>query len=137
MGATILKSICKFFLAPRGATAVEFAVVFPLFAAALFFTLTFSEIAHVRSHLNKVVGEAARYARLASGPSPSQIQTYIVNRMSLVTSVVPVVDFSPAQIVGDGVKRTITASITMNISIPLYPVSGKTVTATADLFTRN
>jgi Flp pilus assembly protein TadG len=127
----------KFLSRSQGATAVEFAVVFPLFLAMLLFTVTFSKVAYVQSHLNKVVGEAARYARLSSAPSPTAIETFIVNRMAVVSAVVPDVEVSAKQDVGTGVKRTLTASITLPLSIPLYSGLSTTVTAAADLFTRD
>lgn len=80
--STVRRSLRRFRRCEGGVSALEFALVAPLFFLLLFGIVEFGRLAWIRTSLQFAADEASRYALISSGASTSQITDYARARVS-------------------------------------------------------
>lgn len=108
----------------RGAAALQFAIIAPLFFAMLFGIVQLGILFHAQAGLRNAVEDAARYATLWPKPTDAQIRARISsNSFGLKTAniVGPAVSFSTG-----ASPNYVTISMTYNITID-YVIGSKTI----------
>jgi len=102
----------------RGAMAIEFAIVAPVFLMFVIGIIDFSRLFWIKSTMQFAVEQTARYAMVNPSVSLAALQTYAANE-STVTGVT----FNATTSAMSGVNfRTITASYTFSFLVPLIPM---------------
>jgi len=101
-----------------GATAVEFAIIAPIFLMFVVGIMDFGRLFWIKSTMQYAVEQTARYAMVTPSASTAALQTYAAGE-----STVDGITFIAASSTVSGINfRTITASYTFSFLIPLIPV---------------
>ncbi|MEO5337542.1 MAG: pilus assembly protein [Magnetospirillum sp. WYHS-4] len=118
MGWSLLRAVgrCR-----KGATALEFALVAPVFLAMVFGIFEVGRAMWIKSVLQYALEETTRYAIVNTSASMATLQTYAKSKMaeSFVDSGAVTVPLPATSIVAGVTYVSITASYSFNSVIPI------------------
>lgn len=106
----------------RGATAVEFALVAPVFLLFVLGIMDLGRLFYIKNIMQYSVEQAARYAMVNPTITQIALETYAENQAAtLFTGITFAADAPGTDVAGGVTYRTITADYTFNYMIPLMP----------------
>jgi Flp pilus assembly protein TadG len=109
-----------------GATAVEFAIVAPVFLAMMVGVFELSRAMWIKASMQYAVEEAARYAAVNTSSSAATLQTYAESKLSDVGVGTTGMTFT---ITADGTVADIQVSYSFETLTSLLPFPSLTLTA--------
>ena len=122
-----LKSLRRFLRDRTGATAVEFALILPIFLLTIFGIIEFGRILWIRNTMEYVAETAARYGGINTSADAATIEAYALTQVIAVDASNWLFNIDPqASYVSVSISYTPTLLTTGQISIPTL-----TLTATA------
>lgn len=112
----------------RGATAVEFALVAPVFLMFVLALIDFGRVYWIKSTMQYAVEQAARYAMVNPTASNASLTTYAVSQVNGLDPTGITFNATDSTISGTAFK-TITASYTYTFSIPFVALADAVLSA--------
>ncbi|HEY9163605.1 MAG TPA: TadE/TadG family type IV pilus assembly protein [Magnetovibrio sp.] len=107
----------------RGATAVEFALVAPVFLLFVLGIIDLGRLFYVKNIMQYAVEQTARYAMVHPTASQVSLETYAENQAeSLFSGITFIADAPGTDVVGGVNYRSITATYTFSYMMPLITV---------------
>ena len=114
----------------RGAMAVEFALILPVFLVMLFGTLEVGNVLFAKSTLQQGIETAGRYAMVHLTATTSEIEAEAVAQSSYLGSLSPT--FTVSQTVISGITYSV-ISVTADYSMMTPFFTGKTITLSSQV----
>jgi len=132
-GRWLLKGITKVRGAvhnERGATAVEFALVAPIFLIFVIGIIDLGRLFYIKNIMQSTVEQSARYAMVNASASQAALEAYAAARAaSLFSGITFVADVPGTDVVAGVNYRTITATYTFSYMTPIVTVGDVPLTA--------
>ncbi len=114
----------------RGATAVEFALIAPIFLIMAFGVFEMGRAMWIKSSLQFAVEEAARYAMVNTSATTTTISTYAQTRYTNAGLSSTGVTFAATQDTTGGINYvSITGTTTFAVQVPIVPFPSITLSA--------
>ena len=114
----------------RGATAVEFALVAPIFLIFVIGIIDLGRLFYIKNVMQSTVEQSARYAMVNPSASQSALEAYANTRAtSLFSGITFVADAPGTDVVNSINYRTITASYAFQYMTPIVTVGDVALTA--------
>lgn len=110
----------------RGATAVEFAIVAPLFLAMMVGVFELSRAMWIKASMQYAVEETARYALVNTSKTTAELETYALSKLSASGVKTTGMTFN---VTGDGTYADIQVSYTFQTLTSLLPFPTLNLTA--------
>jgi len=120
---------CRRFIATRrGATAVEFALIAPIFLILVFGIFEMSRAMWIKAALQFAVEEAARYAIVNSSATTSTLVTYAQTQFTNSGLSAVGVTFTATQDTVSSVNyMSVTGSYSFSVLVPIVPIPDVTL----------
>lgn len=119
-----LKSFIKGRRGERGVTAVEFALVAPIFLLFVLGIIDLGRLFYVKNLMQYAVEQTTRYAMVNPSASPATLEAYAQNQISgMFTGIVFTADTPGSDVAGGVNYRTVSAGYTFNYLMPLVTLS--------------
>lgn len=120
-------SLMRLFLRSRaGSTAVEFAMILPVFLAVIFGIVEFGRMIWTRNTMEHAVEVAARWGAINTSKTDAEIEAYAATQLIVITS--PPVQFSAAS---SSSSVSVTATNNFTSLAAAFGIPSLTLTATA------
>jgi Flp pilus assembly protein TadG len=103
-----------------GASALEFAILLPVFVMLLFGTVQLGVLFYYAGTVQHALEETAREVMVVQDMTPAQVESAIRNRLEDLTTVDVVVTYD-VDSVGDASVAHVNAAFTLDIIIPFVP----------------
>ena len=114
----------------RGATAVEFALVAPIFLIMVIGVFELGRAMWIRASMQYAVEETTRYAIVNTSATTSALATYAASAYSSSGINISGATFSATQATTSGITYvTITGSYDFSVIVPLVPIPDITLSA--------
>lgn len=115
----------------RGATAVEFALVAPVFLMFVLGLMDLGRLFYIKNLMQYAVGQSARYVVVNPTITQSALETYAQSQVSsMFGDITFTADVPGTDVVGSVSYRTISASYTFNYMLPLVTLTDIPLSAT-------
>lgn len=125
------KSFIKGRRGERGVTAVEFALVAPVFLMFVLGVIDIGRLFWAKNLLQYGVGEAARYVMVNPTTTKAILETYAGDKVSdLLSGITFTADVADTDVVNDVTYRTVSGSYTFTYLMPFMTISDTILTAT-------
>ncbi len=112
----------------RGATAVEFAIIAPVFLVMVLATVELGRVMWIKGSIQFAVEQTSRYAMVNTSASMSDLQTYAGNQLLGIDS--SQVTFLAQTESADGASFvSITGTYNFSVLIPIVPLPDVTLNA--------
>jgi Flp pilus assembly protein TadG len=122
-GRRLLRGFTQGRSGERGATAVEFALVAPVFLLFVLGIMDLGRLFYIKNIMQYAVEQAARYVMVNPTISQTALETYAENQAATLFSEITFTADAPGtDVVGEVTYRTISADYTFNYMMPLMPV---------------
>ncbi len=112
--------LSRFAVSKAGASALEFAILLPVFVMLLLGTVQLGLLFYQAGTVQHALEETARDVMVAQEMTPSQVESAIRGRLEKFTSVDVLVTYS-VQAVGDASVAHVNATFTLDLFIPFVP----------------
>lgn len=123
-----LRAIGRAFDCRWGATAVEFAIIAPVFLAMVLGTVELGRVMWIKGSIQFAVEEASRYAMVNTSVSMSELQTYAGNQLLGIDAAD--VTFLAQTESADGANFvSITGTYNFSVLVPIVPLPDVTLSA--------
>jgi Flp pilus assembly protein TadG len=124
------KPKCRLWRNQRGATAVEFALVAPIFLIMAFGVVEMARAMFIKSALQFAVEETSRYALVNTSVSTTTLSTYANTSLSNSGANITGASFSVVQeTTGSRTFMSITGTYNFTVLVPLVPIPDVTLSA--------
>ena len=116
----------------RGVTAVEFALVAPIFLLFVLGIIDLGRLFYVKNLMQYAVEQTTRYAMVNPTATQLTLETYADNQVgTMFSGIVFTADAPGTTVVGGVSYRTVSATYTFNYLMPLVTLSNVPLTATS------
>jgi len=114
----------------RGATAVEFALVAPIFLIFVIGIIDLGRLFFIKNVMQSTVEQSARYAMVNPSASQAALEAYADARaLSMFSGITFAADVPASDVVAGVYYRTITATYTFSYMTPIVTVGDVALTA--------
>lgn len=114
----------------RGATAVEFALVAPIFLIFVIGIIDLGRLFYIKNIMQSTVEQCARYAMVNPSATQATVEAYAdAWAASMYSDITFVADAPGTDVVGGIYYRTITATYTFSYMTPIVTVGDVVLTA--------
>lgn len=121
-GTKTLRGFFQKHCGERGATAVEFALVAPVFLLFVLGIMDLGRLFYIKNIMQYAVEQAARHAMVNPTITQTALETFAENQAATLFSDITFSADAPGTDVAGGVTyRTITADYTFSYMLPLMP----------------
>lgn len=111
-----------------GASAVEFAFIFPVFLAMIFGTIEFGRVMYTKVAFEYAIMQTSRYGRVVKSADAEKVKAALGNNLLLLDPTqLKNVTFSEVQNTDKTRTATLTASYQVNFMLPLLETNSVTI----------